>query len=76
MAVSFDTLSAAKDLQKAGMDVAQAEAVAMLVKWSHSELATNSDVNELKSDINWLKWGLGINIVATFSIIFILIQSA
>lgn len=69
MALPFDTLSAAKDLQKAGMDVAQAEAVAMVVKSSHGELAT-------KSDVNWLKWGLGINIVATLSIIFILIQSA
>lgn len=58
------------------MDVAQAEAVAMAVKSSHGELAGKSDINQLKSDFNWLKWGLGLNIMPTFSIIFILTHSA
>ena len=72
--MTFDnTLSTAKDLQEAGMDTAQAEAVALAIKAGQGDLATKADIRELKNDINWLKWGLGINIVATLSIIAILI---
>ena len=43
MAVPFETLSAEKDLQKAGMDVVQTEAVTMAVKSSNVEFATQSN---------------------------------
>ena len=51
----------------------QAEAIAEAIVLHRSDLATKADIRELKNDINWLKWGLGINIVATLSIIVILI---
>ena len=48
----FDTLSTAKDLQEAGMDTAQAEAVALAIKAGQGDLATKADIRELKNDIN------------------------
>ncbi|MDE0241110.1 MAG: hypothetical protein OXI95_04965 [bacterium] len=48
MTVAFDTLAAARDLEKAGMDRAQAEAVANVVRAGQGELATKADVDALR----------------------------
>ncbi|MDE0046523.1 MAG: DUF1640 domain-containing protein [bacterium] len=48
MTVAFDTLAAARDLEKAGMDRAQAEAVANVVRAGQGELATKADVDSLR----------------------------
>ncbi len=57
--VAFDTLTASKDLQSAGIEVRQAEAIALVVKNSQGDLATKSDIDhlrtELKSDIDNLR---------------------
>ena len=75
---TFDTLGASKDLQHAGMEAAQAEAVAMVVLKGQGDLATKSDLvvvradlenvrAELKYDINWLKWVIGFHVAITIA---------
>ena len=76
---TFDTLSAARDLEAAGFNRAQAEALAAAIRNSQGELATKtdigilkSDIGILKSDIDMLKWAVGINVaiaVATFAVV-------
>ena len=51
----FDTLSASKSLQQAGMEETQAEAVVMAIKSSQGDLATKNDIAMLKSDIDSLQ---------------------
>ncbi len=64
--VAFDTLTASKDLHKAGIEMAQAEAIALVVKKSQGDLATKADVDlvraELGADINLAKAALGADI--------------
>ena len=44
MAAAFDTLSAAKELQAAGFEQTQAEAVAKIIRAGQGELATKGDL--------------------------------
>ena len=44
MSGTFDTLTAARELEAAGMDRKQAEAVAGIVRAGHGELATKADL--------------------------------
>ena len=74
MAAAFDTLSAAKELQAAGFDQAQAEAVARTVRAGQGDLATKDDVSALRTEMGALgkdvsalpaelgaiKWALGL----------------
>ena len=69
---TFDTLSAARDHEAAGFNRAQAEALAAAIRNSQGDLATKTDIGILKSDIDMLKWAVGINVaitVATFAIV-------
>ena len=43
-ATAFDTLAAARDLETAGMDRAQAEAVASAIRAGQGDLATRADL--------------------------------
>ena len=54
MTAAFDTLAAARELEAAGMDRTQAEAVAGVVRAGQGELAT-------KDDIRHLRWIVGIH---------------
>ena len=60
--VAFDTLTASKNLQDAGIEPKHAEAIALAVKDSQGELATKQDIQllrtELKTDITWIKWSM------------------
>ena len=51
MALAFDTLQAAKQLQKSGIAEPQAEAIVSIVSDKHEELATKSDVEILRMDL-------------------------
>ena len=58
MVAAFDTLSAAKALQAAGFDQAQAEAVATAIRSGQGELATRVDVAALRGELAGLRSGL------------------
>ena len=58
MVAAFDTLSAAKALQAAGFDQAQAEAVASAIRSGQGELATKADVAALRGELAGLRSGL------------------
>lgn len=49
MTAAFDTLAAARELETAGMDRQQAEAVASVVRQGQGDLASKSD---LRAEIN------------------------
>ena len=69
---SFDTLSAAHELEAAGADRTLAEAIARTVRDGQGELATKSDVRALKSDVRTLQWVAGVQsaiTLATFAIV-------
>ena len=56
---AFDTLAVSKDLQDAGFETRQAEAIAWAVKQAQGDLATKQDIallkTELKSDIDQVR---------------------
>ena len=69
---TFDTLSAAEALEAAGMEPAHAKAIAVAIRNGQGDLATKTDIGILKSDIDMLKWAVGINVaitVATFAVV-------
>ena len=53
--VAFDTLSASKDLQDAGIEARQADAIALVFKNSQGNLATKADIELVKADIELVK---------------------
>ncbi len=57
MASTFDTLSAAQDLESAGMDRKQAEAVAQIAASASAagrdDLATKADLAALEARLTW-----------------------
>ena len=51
MALAFDTLRAAKQLQQSGFEETQAEAIVSIVSDRQEELATKSDLKSLRQEI-------------------------
>lgn len=69
---TFDTLSAARDLEAAGFDRVQAEALAAAIRNGQGDLATKTDIAQLDSRFNMLQWVAGIQsavTLATFAIV-------
>ena len=76
---TFDTLSAARDLEAAGAERTLAEAIAKTVRDGQGDLATKSDVGAVHSRISTLhdrigtlQWVVGIQsaiTLATFAIV-------
>ena len=76
---TFDTLSAARDLEAAGFDRVQAEALAAAIRNGQGDLATKIDVaqldgrlKQLDNRFNMLQWVVGIQsavTLATFAIV-------
>lgn len=67
MAAAFDTLTAAKELQAAGFEQTQAEAVAKIVRAGQGDLATKDDLagvhkemGALRAELGAIKWVLGL----------------
>ena len=48
----FDTLSVAENLQDAGIERKHAEAIAKAVKAGQGDLATKSDIDQLRTEMN------------------------
>ena len=59
MAAAFDTLSASKELQAAGFEQTQAEAVAKIVRAGQGDLATKDDIAALRTELGALRAELG-----------------
>ncbi len=59
MAAAFDTLSAAKELQAAGFEQTQAEAVARAIRAGQGNLATKDDIGALRAELGALRAELG-----------------
>ena len=51
MAAAFDTLRASKELQAAGFEQTQAEAVAKIVRAGQGDLATKDDIAALRTEL-------------------------
>lgn len=62
MSTAFDTLAAARELEAAGMDRRQAEAVAAAIRTGRGELATRGDLDCLAGRIGTLQWVVGIDL--------------
>jgi len=62
LSTAFDTLAAARELEAAGMDRRQAEAVAAAIRTGQGELATRGDLDGLAGRIGTLQWVVGIDL--------------
>lgn len=65
--INFDTLADALRLEDSGMNRRQAETVVTIIQNSQLGLATESDISILKSDVNALKFVLGVQVGLCFS---------
>ena len=67
-ASTFDTLTAARDLEEAGVERRQAEAIASAIRNGQGELATKADletaVATIRADLYRALWIQGVGIVA------------
>ena len=59
---TFDTLTAARELEAAGMDRKQAEAIVGVVRAAQGEFATRDGLRGLHSRMATLKWMAGANL--------------
>ena len=59
MAAAFDTLGASKELQAAGFEQTQAEAVAKIVRAGQGDLATKDDIAALRTELGAQRTELG-----------------
>ena len=70
-ASTFDALEASRKLTQAGIDQEHAEAIAEQLRaaagTAPNQLATKADMAAVNSDLNWLRWGLGVNIAITLA---------
>jgi len=53
--LAFDTLTTSKDLQRAGFEIQQAEAIALAIKNHQSDLATKADIESLRVEVKSLE---------------------
>ena len=78
-AAAFDTLSAAHDLEAAGFERRQAEAIAKVVNHSDERAATKDDIDNLETRINaafagirselaTIRWAIGLLAAFVFTI--------
>ena len=58
-ASTFDTLTAARELEAAGLDRRQAEAIAGTIRSGQGELATKADITIVRADIDRLDGRIG-----------------
>ena len=78
-ASAFDTLAAARDLEAAGLEKRQAEAIVAAIRSGQGELATKSDIAAVtsgiaavRSELGVIRWVLGVPAavsLATFGIV-------
>jgi len=64
---TFDTLTAARELEAVGVERRQAEAIAKTIRNGQGELATKADIGAVKSDVATLKWIVSIQGAISFA---------
>ena len=73
MPVAFDTYALISRLQQGQMPLAQAEAVSQALKEALEEsvgqLATKTDLADVRTDLKHLKWMIGVNWALTLLIL-------
>lgn len=71
MTAAFDTLAAARELESAGMDRKQAEAVAGAIRAGQGNLATTADLSAMEGRIETrttaLQWVIGVNLAISLA---------
>ena len=60
MESTFDSLNAARELERSGMDRPQAEAVATAIRAGQGNVATREDVLALRAEMSAMRWMMGI----------------
>ena len=71
-ASAFDTLSAARELEAAGIERRQAEAIAGAIRHGQGDLATKADLAAVRAELAIIRWVVGIQsavTLATFAIV-------
>ena len=73
-ATSFDPLEATRELEAAGVERLQAEAIAGAMRKAatadHAELATKADVADLRSEMRWMSGFLAALVLAMAAKLF------
>ena len=69
----IDTHAAVRDLEAAGMDTAQAEAVVKAIARADQRIATKADIDTLRSEVRWMIGFLAALILAMAARLFNLI---
>ena len=64
---AFDTLTTAKELQSAGFNFEQAEAIARTVQAGQGGEVTTADIDKLRIELTAIKWVLGMVAVLSLS---------
>ena len=63
ISAAFDSLAAARDLEAAGVERSQADAIAGVVRQASTadrgELATGADIRELRAGLRFMRWAMG-----------------
>lgn len=67
MSTAFDTLAAARDMERAGLQRETAEAVASAIRAGQGDLATKTDVAAVRNDIATLRWVFGIHLAISLA---------
>ena len=79
-ASTFDALEASRKLKQAGIEQQHAEAIADQLRAAAgadpNQLATRVDMAAVNSDLNWLRWGLGVNIAITLATLAVVLRLA
>ncbi len=75
--MTFDTLAAARDLEQAGLDSAQAEAITKTIHGAFSEeVATKADLAALELRLTWrILGGVGALLAVAFAVARLLFAS-
>ena len=69
----IDTHAAVRDLEAAGMDTAQAEAVVKAIARADQRIATKADIDTLRSEMRWMFGFLAALVLAMAARLFDLI---
>ena len=65
---AIDTAEAIRKLTAADMPEAQARVIVDTFKHPDPEVATKADIGEIRAELKWIKWAIGVNLSFTLLI--------